>query len=143
VRSVDRAWRGSTAAFAAFFLLCFSIAGAGQGNAPGPGLNRKMLQLKGVVDSVSIAQGSGPGILILRTNEGVKHSIRLGPVRFLLHQGFNLTVGDKLEVEAAQVHDPAVIVAVVVKNLTSQKTIQLRDDKLRPLWAGRRGTSFY
>jgi hypothetical protein len=115
---------------------------AGQPDTQGLGLNRKMLRLKGVVDSVSTTQGAGPGILILRTKEGVKHCIRLGPLRFLLHQGFNLTVGDKLEVEAAQVHDLPAVVAVVVKNLTTQKTIQLRDDQLRPLWCCRRGTLF-
>jgi hypothetical protein len=82
-----------------------------------------------------MARGMGPATITLRTNQGANHAIRLGPVRFLLQKGFNLTVGDSIEVRGATVGVPAMNLAVEVRNLTSQQAIRLRDDNLRPLWA--------
>jgi hypothetical protein len=109
--------------------------GAGQEASQAPGVNPKVLQLqlKGTVETVSMARG--PATVTLRTDQGANFTIRLGPVRFLLQKGFNLAVGDPIEVRGVTVGAPAMNLAVEVKNLASQKTIRLRDDNLRPLWA--------
>ena len=131
------AMRTSTRLAGMLLLACLPGIGAGQEDFQAPGVNPKVLQLqlKGTVESVSMARGMGPATITLRTNQGTNHAIRLGPVRFLLQKGFNLTVGDQIEVRGFAVGVPATNLAVEVKNLTSGKTIRLRGDDLRPLWA--------
>ena len=125
-----------------FLLTCLPGIGAGQEDSQATAENSKVLQLqlKGTVETVSMARGMGPATITLKTDQGDSHTIRLGPVRFLMQKGFNLTVGDSLEVQGVTAGVPATNLAVEVKNLTSQKTIRLRGDDLRPLWArGRSG----
>jgi hypothetical protein len=120
-----------------FLLACLPGIGAGQEGSQATGANSKVLQLqlKGTVETVSMARGMGPATITLKTDQGASHTIRLGPVRFLLQKGFNLTVGDSIEVRGVTVGVPAMNLAVEVSNLASQKTIRLRNDNLRPLWA--------
>ena len=129
--------RTSTTLAGMFLLACLPGIGAGQEDSQAPGVNPKVLQLqlKGTVETVSMARGMGPAMITLRTDQGQSHTIRLGPVRFLLQKGFNLTAGDLIEVRGVTVGVPAVSLAIEVRNFTSQKTIRLRDDNLRPLWA--------
>jgi hypothetical protein len=132
------AMRTSTIFVGMFLLACLPGIGAGQEDSQATGANPKVLQLqlKGTVETVSMAaRGMGPATITLRTDQGASHAIRLGPVRFLLQKGFNLTVGDVIEVRGVTVGVPAMNLAVEVNNLASQKTIRLRDDNLRPLWA--------
>lgn len=134
--------RTSTVLVGMFLLACLPGIGAGQEDSQAPGVNPKVLQvqLKGTVDSVSMARGMGPATVTLKTGQGASHTIRLGPVRFLVQKGFNLTVGDQIEVQGFVVGVVPTTLAVEVKNLTSQKTIRLRGVDLRPLWArGRNG----
>jgi hypothetical protein len=74
-------------------------------------------------------------MITLKTDQGATHTIRLGPVRFLVQKGFNVTVGDQIEVQGFVVGVPPTTLAAEVKNLTSQKTIRLCGEDLRPLWA--------
>ena len=122
--------RTSTILVGMFLLACLPAIGAGQEDSQPPGVNPKVLQLqlKGTVESVSMARGMGPATISLRTNQGTNHTVRLGPVRFLLQKGFNITVGDQIEVRGFGVGVPATNLAVEVKNLTSGKTIRLRGD---------------
>jgi hypothetical protein len=131
------AMRTSTTLVGMLFLACLPSIGAGQEDSQTPGVNPRVLQLqlKGTVETVSMARGMGPATITLKTDQGTSHTIRLGPVRFLLQKGFNLTVGDPIEVRGVTVGVAAMNLAVEVKNLASQKTIRLRDDNLRPLWA--------
>jgi len=131
------AMRTSTILVGMFLLACLPGIGAGQEDSQATGVNSKVLQLqlKGTVETVLMARGMGPATITLRTDQGASHTIRLGPVRFLLQKGFNLTVGDAIEVRGVTTGTPATNLAVEVKNLTSQKTIRLRGDDLRPLWA--------
>ena len=129
--------RTSTILVGMFLLACLPGIGAGQEDSQATGMNSKVLQLqlKGTVETVWMARGMGPATITLRTDQGASHTIRLGPVRFLLQKGFNLTVGDSIEVRGVTTGIPTTNLAVEVKNLTSQKKIRLRGDDLRPLWA--------
>jgi hypothetical protein len=129
--------RTSTILVGMLLLACLPGIGAGQEDSQALAGNPKVLplKLKGAVETVSMARGMGPATITLRTDQGASHAIRLGPVRFLLQKGFNLMVGDSIEVRGVTVGVPAMNLAVEVSNLASQKTIRLRDDNLRPLWA--------
>jgi hypothetical protein len=131
------AMRVATILIEMLLLACLPGVGAGQENSQDPGVNPTViqLQLKGTVETVSMARGMGPATITLKTDQGARHTIRLGPVRFLLQKGFNLTVGDLIEVRGVTTGVPATNLAVEVRNITSQKTIRLRGDDLRPLWA--------
>lgn len=135
--------RKSTTLVGMLLLACLPGIGAGQEDSQAPGLNPTVLklQLKGTVETVSMARGMGPATITLKTDQGASHTIRLGPVRFLVQKGFNLTVGDQIEVQGFVVGVPPTTLAAEVKNLTSQKTIRLRGEDLRPLWARGRNTS--
>ena len=116
--------RTSTTLVGMLLLACLPGIGAGQEDSQAPGANPKVLQaqLKGTVETVSMARGMGPATITLRTDQGASHTIRLGPVPFLLQKGFNLTVGDSIEVRGVTAGVAATNLAVEVKNLTSQKT---------------------
>jgi hypothetical protein len=102
----------------------------------------KLVKLKGSVASVRMAFARGPGYFTLKTEEGEEFSIHIGPIRFLLQNGFNLSVGNEVEVQGIRTRQelvPPMIVATEVTNLSSHKTIRLRDQQMRPMWCCRRG----
>lgn len=129
--------RTSTVLVGMLLLACLPGIGAGQEDSQAPDVNPKILQvqLKGTVETVSMARGMGPATTTLKTDQGASHTIRLGPVRFLVQKGFNLTVGDQIEVQGFVIGVSPTTLAVEVKNLTSRKTIRLCGEDLRPLWA--------
>jgi hypothetical protein len=102
----------------------------------------KLVKLKGSIANVSMVLGRGPGYFTLKTEEGQEFSIHIGPIRFLLQNGFNLSVGNEVEVQGIRTNQelvPPMIVATEVTNLSSHKTIRLRDQQMRPMWCCRRG----
>jgi len=107
-----------------------------------PVADRKLVKLKGSVANVKMGLGRGLGYFTLKTPEDREFRIRMGPVPFLLQTGFNLSVGNEAEIQGIQINEelvPPLILAIEVKNLTSHKTIRLRDQQMRPMWCCRRG----
>ncbi|MEW5974819.1 MAG: hypothetical protein AB1898_03320 [Acidobacteriota bacterium] len=104
------------------------------------GRERQVIRLKGKVTNVEVAFGRGPGRFTLDMEDGEKEEIRLAPARYLVQKGFNLRAGDRIEVEVAKVlgpDDSTAMVALKIKNLTTDQTLRLRDDQMRPVWRGR------
>ena len=100
------------------------------------------MKLKGSVANVRMVLGRGPGYFTLKTEEGLEFSIHIGPIRFLLQNGFNLSVGNEVKVQGIRINQelvPPKIVAAEVTNVSSHKTIRLRDQQMRPMWCCRRG----
>ena len=85
-----------------------------------------------------MARGQGPAVIEIKTREGKQIQVLLGPVRFLIQKGFNLTVRDEVEVQAfeASRNDRASYFAVEIRNLSQNQRLKLRDEQLRPLWRG-------
>jgi len=107
-----------------------------------PAPSGKLVNLKGSVTNVKMVLGRGPGHITLKTRENQEFSIGMGPVPFLLQNGFNLSVGNEVEIQGIQINEelvPPMIVAIEVKNITSRKAIRLRDQPLRPMWCCRKG----
>lgn len=126
---------------ALLLLACLPGMGASQESDHTPERKPEVHAVKGVVATVSMARGLGPATITLQTSEGTRYTLRLGPVRYLLQKGFNLTVGDVLEVRAAGA-GVAPLIAIEARNLTTRKSIRLRDENFRPLWAGGRQAPF-
>jgi hypothetical protein len=99
--------------------------------------------LKGKVALVEIFMGRGPGQIKLQTATGEKHLVRLGSIRYLLQKGFNLSVGNEVEVKGIESNVPEsqAVVAIEVTNITTKKTLRLRDENLQPLWRGGRNAN--
>jgi hypothetical protein len=120
-------------------LLAFSSALGAQD--PGPSVVDKppsLKMLKGVVDKVEMTRGQGPAIFLLKEKNGNSVQVQLGPVRFLIQKGFNLSAQDEIEVRGLEMvrGESNIFVAAEIKNLTRDQNLRLRDEQFRPLWRG-------
>ena len=66
------------------------------------------------------------------TADGTVYEIHMGPAEFRTHKGFTLTEGEEATVNGF-LHGKDLAVTTMA---TNGKSIQLRDDTGRPLWAG-------
>jgi hypothetical protein len=91
--------------------------------------------IEGPISSVQIALGlQYPTIVVNQA------TIRLGPVRFLLDQDFELKVGERVRVQVAPsllASDPG-LVALSITKISSNTTLTLRDANGMPLWTNSR-----
>jgi hypothetical protein len=115
------------------------LALLGQPSPPNQAPALKTETLKGVVKKVEIYRGMGPGQLLMKTSKDDEVLVLLGSIRYLMQNGFNLTVGDNIEVRGvnSQQASRREFIAIELKNLTTKKSLRLRDENLQPLW--RRG----
>jgi hypothetical protein len=101
--------------------------------------------LKGTVEKVEMVRGQGPASFLMKEKNGDLVFVQLGPIRYLIQKGFNLSVPDEIEVRGFEItrDEKLILVASEIKNQTQKLNLQLRDDQLRPLWRGgpRRGQS--
>ena len=112
-----------------------------EGKMSEPLANAKTVSLKGSVIAVDVFLGKGPGSFSMKTAEGREATIVLGSARYIIQKGFNLSAGDSVEARVFTPNEGAEVkrfVAIEVRNLTQDKILHLRDDKLRPLWRGRK-----
>jgi hypothetical protein len=112
-----------------------------EGKMSDPLANVKTVSLKGTVIAVDVFLGKGPGSFSMKTAEGRDVTIVLGSVRYIIQKGFNLSAGDSVEAKVFTPDDGTEVkrfVAIEVRNLTQDKILHLRDEKLRPLWRGRK-----
>jgi hypothetical protein len=111
----------------------------GQPSPPNQAPAPKTETLKGVVKKVEIYRGMGPGQILIKTAKGDEVLVLLGSIRYLMQNGFNLTVGDEIEIRGMENQQPSrhEFIAIELKNNTTKKNLRLRDDNLQPLW--RRG----
>ncbi len=93
---------------------------------------------KGVVDKVEMMRGQGPAIFLLKEKNGNSVPVQLGPIRFLIQKGFNLSARDEIEVRGLEMvrDETNIFVAAEIKNLTQNQNLRLRDEQFRPLWRG-------
>ncbi|MBP7867520.1 MAG: hypothetical protein KA419_16430 [Acidobacteria bacterium] len=95
----------------------------------------------GTVAAIHFAAGQGTPSLSLGLGEGALIEVRTGPYWLFDVNAFTLTQGDALSVDAFMSSDPAISVyyAAVIRNLTTGKTLVLRDSAGVPQWTGGRG----
>lgn len=120
-------------------LLAFSSALCAQDSGPSAVDKPPSLKmLKGVVDKVEMMRGQGPALILLKEKNGNSVQVQLGPVRFLIQKGFNLSVQDEIEVRGIEMvrDERSIFVASEIKNMTHTQYLRLRDEQFRPLWRG-------
>jgi len=104
---------------------------AGSPNTTTAGLNLSAtVTLNGTVAAVNVASASQYPTITLNGTV-----VKVAPVWFLLENDFEIETGHQLVVRAAPALLPTgYYYALEVENLTTQKSIQLRDASGRPLW---------
>jgi hypothetical protein len=115
------------------------VAMAGNGSRPGAD-PLDSLVIFGTVDAVNVSSGSGmPMITVLSDDPDVGLvDVALGPIWFLQQAGFEVAVGDRVEVLAYACDICAApFVAARVENTTNLTYVELRDEDGRPLWTQR------
>lgn len=120
-------------------LLC-GIAIAQQNRAAGID-PASLATYEGTVSAINFAAGQGTPSFTLGLAEGAVIEVRTGPYWLFDVSGFTLTQGDALSVDAFMSSDPAVTLyyAAVIRNLSTGKTLVLRDSAGLPQWTGGRG----
>ncbi len=89
--------------------------------------------LEGVVTSVNIAPGQGSPTFILQTAGGAA-TITACPYHEFLQAGFTISAGDRMSVAAYPFTDASgTYLAAELNNLSTQKSLKLRDDNGLPL----------
>ena len=121
--------------FALVWLAGCATLWAGQAMAP-VAADAPKIELAGVIDSVQLLPGQGVPFLTVKSEKGAVRVI-LGSMRYLMERGFNPKAGAEVQVKGFKVGDE--VYASSVSLPRENKTIELRDDSGRPLWAGGAG----
>lgn len=115
---------------ASFFLIA-----AGRGNGPanlGPAQT-----VNGTVVAWTADPGAGPSTMTLRVAGRNDLTVYMGPIWFLEEAGFTAAPGQQVRLTLrACTACPGGYAAVRAENLTSRRTLQLRDAAGFPLWRG-------
>mgnify|MGYP001812882891 CR=1 FL=1 len=125
----------------ALLLLVAAAPVAMAGNGSGPGADPfDSILITGTVDAVNVSSGSGmPMITVLSDDPDVGLvDVALGPIWWLQQAGFEVAVGDSVELLAYACDVCAApFVAAWVENITNATFVDLRDENARPLWTQR------
>lgn len=90
------------------------------------------VEVKGRIARVQVTPGQG--MPFLEVKEGARTTkVYLGSIRYLMEQNFNPKADDEVEVKGYKVADG--VVAREVRLPAQKKTLRLRDEQGRPLWA--------
>jgi hypothetical protein len=109
---------------------------------PGPGCcgsgvqalrGAPVVELKGKVSRLQLIPGQGMPSVTIKTESGESQVI-LGSMRYLMAQGFSPKVGDEILVKAYKTDNGLFAASVTLPG--ANKTLRLRDESGRPLWAG-------
>jgi hypothetical protein len=95
------------------------------------------IRIKGVVTE-NIVRPRGPVVVRVRSGNR-EYRVVTGPQRYLLQEGFEFKPGDQWKVTGSKLigRDGSIyIIARKIRNVSSGKTLQLRDTSLIPLWRG-------
>ncbi len=106
--------------------VCCGIGMQALGGAP-------VIELKGKVSRIQLVPGQGMPSVTVKTDSG-ESNVHLGSMRYLMAQGFNPKVGDEIVVKAYKTANG--LFAAVVTLAGINKTVRLRDEAGRPVWAG-------
>ncbi len=97
--------------------------------------------ISGTIQSVDTLTGRRGNFQLIQLT--VKDSsgtikVNVGPAAFIDQQGISFKAGDAVEVTGSKIqfNDNDVMLAAVIKD--GGKTLKIRDDSGRPVWAGRR-----
>lgn len=116
--------------------------GKGEGGPPeagGPSIvdPTVMISIEGVVVRTDIAPGAQYPSFVLVRDDRVKVSIMTGPYHYLAEWDFRISIGDRIKALAFPSSWPdSSYVAVELTNVTTSKSITLRDAEGTPLWIG-------
>lgn len=117
--------------------------GDGQGNGQGNGRRQggygagltvdltTLVEMEGTVAQAGLGMGTHQNAITFSAG-GTDYSLGLGPLWYMVQQGFSVTAGDGLRVRMAQCARGWV--AFDVTNLTTGSTLVLRDEQGVPLW---------
>lgn len=116
-----------------------SAGGRGQAEAPGDGTGTGQAQVDGWLDVQGKVSSVTSGALIVQTTVGQEIAIEGRAWRFVQEQAFQVQVGDSLTLTGFYEGEDLEIGKI--ENDASGKTVLIREENGRPLWAGggRRG----
>jgi len=112
------------------------IAGAQPPAAQAPIASNPVVEMKGKVTKVQIAPGQGMPFLEME-GAGGTDKVLLGSLHYLMQQNFSPNAGDEVVVKGYKTADYVVATSVTLPG--ENKTLQLRDERGRPVWMGGRG----
>ena len=110
-------------------LLCLALAAASA--QPAPPARYPVAEARGRV--VQAAAGSGMPLLVIDTGQ-TRILVRLGPMRYLMENGFSPKAGMTVRVTGYQVEGEMIAIRVTLPE--SGKELRFRDDQGWPLWRG-------
>ena len=96
---------------------------------PTPG--SPLTELRGEVARVQITPGEGMPFLEIRSGSQVQR-VYLGSMRYLMMQGFNVKVGERVVAKVYKMSRGFVAATVTLPE--RNKTLRLRDDRGLPVW---------
>lgn len=99
-----------------------------------PPANAK-IEIKGQIESVSIKPGGGMPSMGVKTPDGRLWTVRLGSIRYLIANGFDMKAGQEVNVRGIKL-DAAELLAISLESVKPRQKIALRDEDGMPLWRG-------
>jgi len=99
----------------------------------------RLLEIKTAINDKTTGRSPAGTHLLVETAKGEKLNIHLGPATAVADTVAKLTVGDKLSVTAFRTDDMAAGDYTAQTIVAGKNTFQIRDETLRPAWAGGRG----
>ncbi len=125
----------------AFSSLPAIAQGPGHGMGMGPYDVKSEVTIAGTVQAVQEHPGRGNHVgihLLLKTKDSTL-DVHVGPSRYIDKQGFRFSEGDAVEVIGSMTKTKDAILAKIIKK--DGKSLTLRDEGGKPLWAGKPGSS--
>ena len=113
----------------------------GRGMGMGPYDTKTEITVTGTVQAVQQHPGRGNKMgthLLLKTKDSTL-DVHVGSSQFVEQQGFTFSEGDTVEVTGSMTKTNDAILARIIKK--GGKSLTLRSDTGKPLWAGGRGRS--
>jgi len=113
----------------------------GHGMGMGPYELKTEVTVTGTIQAVQEHPGRGKDMgtrLLLKTKDSTL-DVHVGPSRYIEKQGFAFAEGDTVEVVGSMTKSNDAILARIIKR--NGKSLSLRDDGGKPLWAGGRRRS--
>jgi len=102
-------------------------------SASSPMAGNTIVEIKGTIQTVSVAPGQGMPYLEVSAGKETTR-VLLGSMRYLMAENFNPKAGEPVEIRGYKTGDQ---VAAISVTLPRQKTtLKLRDAEGRPLWRG-------
>ncbi|MEW6127263.1 MAG: hypothetical protein AB1757_09505 [Acidobacteriota bacterium] len=102
-----------------------------------------VVSFEGIVASTDMGIGQEFPQFTLALPDGRQVTVITGPYYFLLDSGFDIRVGDRMQVEAYySLWYQDAYIAITLNNLTTGEILNLRDANGSPLWTNRGGPGY-